>query len=209
MLVHKKKGFTLVELLIVIVVIGVLSAMVIMSAAEAVSTAKATTILTNMRQLKTATIEWYLQHPDQIDTEKTAYILSVKTYGGKTELAGTIYNLVRDDPSEITKYINGGTDIPINNHVSWGDSTPAHSYGIMDGTCLYPKASKGKWFVAYRFPAEGDTRLKQKIAGRAKSLGLIRGWGEDSAASGKIYNERDNKGKFVYMEILDLGEVKE
>ena len=41
----KRSGFTLVELLIVIVVIGVLSTMMMLSSTEAVSSAKANNIL--------------------------------------------------------------------------------------------------------------------------------------------------------------------
>ncbi|MDY6399689.1 MAG: type II secretion system protein [Synergistales bacterium] len=55
----KRKGFTLVELLIVIVVIGVLSAMMMISSTEAVSSAKATKIINDMTQLKKATTAWY------------------------------------------------------------------------------------------------------------------------------------------------------
>ena len=52
----KCKAFTLVELLIVIVVIGVLSAMMMLSSTEAVSSAKATKIISDLRNLKTAMI---------------------------------------------------------------------------------------------------------------------------------------------------------
>ena len=50
----KRKGFTLVELLIVIVVIGILSAMMMLSSTEAVSSAKAARIVADLRNVKTA-----------------------------------------------------------------------------------------------------------------------------------------------------------
>ena len=63
----KRRGFTLVELLIVIVVIGVLSAMMMLSSTEAVSSAKASNIISNLRNLKTAALSWYADHLDDVD----------------------------------------------------------------------------------------------------------------------------------------------
>ena len=64
----KRKGFTLVELLIVIVVIGILSAMMMLSSTEAVSSARASNIISNLRNLKTAALAWYIDSMDVMDT---------------------------------------------------------------------------------------------------------------------------------------------
>lgn len=63
----KRKGFTLVELLIVIVVIGVLSAMMMLSSTEAVSSARASNIVSNLRNLKTAALAYYVDNLDKYD----------------------------------------------------------------------------------------------------------------------------------------------
>ena len=63
----KRRGFTLVELLIVIVVIGVLSAMMMLSSTEAVSSARASNIVSNLRNLKTAALAFYIDHVDSYD----------------------------------------------------------------------------------------------------------------------------------------------
>ena len=69
-----RKGFTLVELLIVIVVIGILSAMMMLSSTEAVTSAKASNIVSNMRNLKTAALAYYV---DNLDTFSTATITAL------------------------------------------------------------------------------------------------------------------------------------
>ena len=64
----KRRGFTLVELLIVIVVIGVLSAMMMLSSTEAVTSARASNIVSNLRNLKTAALSLYASSLDQVKT---------------------------------------------------------------------------------------------------------------------------------------------
>lgn len=58
----KHKGFTLVELLIVIVVISILGAMMMISSSEAVSSAKASTIVSNLNAVKAAALSYYADH---------------------------------------------------------------------------------------------------------------------------------------------------
>ena len=65
----KREGFTLVELLIVIVVIGVLSAMMMLSSTEAVSSAKAADIVSDLRNLKTAALAFYADNLASADKD--------------------------------------------------------------------------------------------------------------------------------------------
>ncbi|MBQ6773623.1 MAG: type II secretion system protein [Synergistaceae bacterium] len=76
----KRKGFTLVELLIVIVVIGILSAMMMLSSSEAVSSARATTIVADLRNIKTAVLAYYTDHIDTADTTATPTMDLIKPY---------------------------------------------------------------------------------------------------------------------------------
>lgn len=68
----KRKGFTLVELLIVIVVIGILSSMMMISSTEAVTSAKASNIVSNLRNLKTAALAYYVDSMDYVANIKAA-----------------------------------------------------------------------------------------------------------------------------------------
>ena len=92
----KRKGFTLVELLIVIVVIGVLSAMMMLSSTEAVSSAKASDIVSDLRNMKTAALAWYADHLDIMEERVTPTSLT----WGETGIA---HATVRTD---ILKYMN-------------------------------------------------------------------------------------------------------
>jgi prepilin-type N-terminal cleavage/methylation domain-containing protein len=67
-----RKGFTLVELLIVIVVIGILSAMMMLSSTEAVSSAKAADIVSDLRNIKTAALAYYADNIDEADATNFA-----------------------------------------------------------------------------------------------------------------------------------------
>ena len=56
---RKAKGFTLVELLIVIIIICILAGMMMLSTGAATDKAKATMVLSNMRNIKAATVLMY------------------------------------------------------------------------------------------------------------------------------------------------------
>ena len=157
----KRKGFTLVELLIVIVVIGILSAMMMLSSTEAVTSAKANNIVSNLRNLKTAALAMYV---DKLD-----YVKNLTAGKGATGSFDTVI-----------QYLNAG---------SGTDKAAYADYGITNNT-------EG-WFV---YCEESDTRVHNKLAGRAKSVGLCgTGSGSDAAGltSGDVYKSGTIVGMWV------------
>ena len=60
----KKKGFTLVELLIVVAIMGVLAAMMSLSAGSSTATAKAAAINNNIHNIKMAAMMYMIQQGD-------------------------------------------------------------------------------------------------------------------------------------------------
>ena len=78
-------------MLIVIVVIGILSAMMMISSSEAVSSAKATNIVANLRAMQIAALSYYEEHSDQkeitpqeLDNKNLIQYIK-KTNKGKTQ----------------------------------------------------------------------------------------------------------------------------
>ncbi|NLL36970.1 MAG: prepilin-type N-terminal cleavage/methylation domain-containing protein [Fretibacterium sp.] len=66
-----RKGFTLVELLIVIVIIGILAAAMLLSTGSATASAQAATIISDMRSLKSACLLLYADSMDDANLVST------------------------------------------------------------------------------------------------------------------------------------------
>ena len=144
----KRKGFTLVELLIVIVVIGILSAMMMLSSTEAVTSAKASNIVSNLRNLKTAALAMYIDNMDNFDNGKAI----IK---GSTETGTPTSGATEFDITNVVKYMNGGEN--------FADT----DYAIL--------ANDEGWFLSYTIKGTGTEKaqIKEKLTGRAKAVGLL------------------------------------
>ena len=107
----KRKGFTLVELLIVIVVIGVLSAMMMLSSTEAVSSAKASNIVSNLRNMKTAALAWFADHLDTAEAFSSTGDSADDLSKHKGDILGYLSNVEASqiDSGEYAKYEFSGT----------------------------------------------------------------------------------------------------
>ncbi len=193
---NRKKGFTLVELLIVIVVIGVLSAMMMLSSTEAVSSAKAAKVIADLTNLKKALAVWYADNYDKIQhdsSSKFAGMVLAPNNNGKEENGG--WNPIQETNimDEISRHIEGAS---INKGERKADKEMAEgSYGVFDGgkkknwAGLPSNVQQGRlaWFVGYRFTSSERDRLYEKLKTKEKSLGLVfagkypnTAWGSDN-----------------------------
>lgn len=195
---YTHKGFTLVELLIVIVVIGILGAMMLLSAGEFVDSSKATKIISDLVQLKKAATAWYLENYDKVnwatDGTKNGYKLN-----GKDE----IHTYLNNHPEEILRYMSNG--FSVNNGVKGKNPNNKNDYGEFysksGGFSVYMGNSNTRLYVMYRLSEDDKMsdhkRLREKLKGRAKSTGLL------SYTVGKqptVYNGEN----FVFMQVLAL-----
>ncbi len=166
----KRQGFTLVELLIVIVVIGILSAMMMLSSTEAVTSAKASNIVSNLRNLKTAALAYYVDHMDAMEGAKKVGAAD-KKYNELTFTKGSF-------SQDVAQYLN-------NNITDKG-------YGVSI-------TDNGEWYVTYTVASGASTATEQagiitKLKGRAKSVGLCR-----DEVSKDVYGNGNSDTKIVGM----------
>ncbi len=173
----KREGFTLVELLIVIVVIGILSAMMMLSSTEAVTSAKASNIVSNLRNLKTAALAYYTDNMDALDAVDK---------DGKHTTTPSINN--------VWKYMNNTEAETSDASQATSNVQDADNYKlIVEGSTA---ATKGSWFLEYTITGTASevTQIEQKLKGRAKSVGLLK----STASTSTPYDAEGSDANKVY-----------
>lgn len=115
-----QSGFTLVEILIVVVILGILAAIVIPQFTEASTEAKTSSLCTDLQTMRSQIELYKIQHNDNLPGSGTASFEDALT--GKTTLAGA----VSTDPNDYGPYVQ---QIPTNqfvnlNTVEKGTGTP-------------------------------------------------------------------------------------
>ena len=182
---HGRHGFTMIELMIVMVVIGVLAAMMMFSSTEAESSARAQSIVNNFMQIQKAVSSWYADNLHRI-VIKSGNQYNILDTDGKTKLALKVF--AQKYGAEITKYLHNGTNIKL---------TGKEDKSIKAGDYVLIDVDYKKWYVCYN--TGKDTHIQGKLAGRAKTLGLI-AVNDNLNGVGSVYSG----GKFVGISVLDL-----
>ena len=166
----KRHGFTLVELLIVIVVIGVLSAMMMLSSTEAVSSARAADIISDLRNLKTAALAWYADNLDYIEgtVAKTATLTGA--FSSYIEAQGKMKDELKAD---ILKYL-GNEDVK-----------GVYSFCVSKENLPIDE----RWYVCCNVTS--DAKVREKLASRASSVGLFASDEGQMTVSETTYNQQN------------------
>lgn len=105
MRVSKRKGFTLVELLIVIVVIGILASAMMLSSGSASESAKASSAIAELRNVKAATLLWFTDRAGATESDLRAmWALDWWTAGSEVTRGIAAY---MDNPEKGNLFVNG------------------------------------------------------------------------------------------------------
>jgi len=84
-----KRGFTLVEILIVVVILGILAAIVIPQFTEASTEAKESSLCTDLQTMRSQIELYKIQHNDALPGAGTASFTQALT--GQTDIAGAVW----------------------------------------------------------------------------------------------------------------------
>ncbi|GHS87015.1 hypothetical protein AGMMS49957_06150 [Synergistales bacterium] len=104
MKLRAKKGFTLVELLIVIVIIGILVGAMLLSSGSATATAKASAALSELRGLKAAVIVYMADHGG---SAPVSGIIKAGAAGGLGDIATMVDNPAKFSYDQYTIVYSG------------------------------------------------------------------------------------------------------
>ena len=140
-----RKGFTLVELLIVIGVIGILSAMAMIGGSEANNIAQASKIVEEMRVIGAAMNNYYADNRSAIEKEMV-------------KEGGDVPTLIK---TGIEAYMKNTDSIEV---VASGKSATKGMYSIT-------VVNGSEWWLTYTLPAAG-TKVGKILANKAASEGL-------------------------------------
>lgn len=83
-----RSGFTLVEILIVVVILGILAAIVIPQFTEASTEAKTSSLCTDLQTMRSQIELYKIQHNDNLPGAGTATLIQALT--GQTDVAGAV-----------------------------------------------------------------------------------------------------------------------
>ncbi|GAB1401087.1 prepilin-type N-terminal cleavage/methylation domain-containing protein [Aminivibrio sp.] len=89
-ILKKRAGFTLVELLIVIIIIGILAGAMLLVAGSGTDKAEATKIVSNLRSMKAAALMYYADNPS-VNLATGNQIDSLKKYMDKSVGTGYLF----------------------------------------------------------------------------------------------------------------------
>lgn len=217
----KRKGLTVIEVLIVLIVISVLASMMFFSSTEAVETARATAIINNLKKMKEAINVWYVENRDRLFYTSNGFRIALEHNSDGTWKRDTdtkrkdnlLHNYFYSNPAELAAYFDA-SGVKFNDYregdQDWQNKSKDKYYASTGNYSVYFGYGNRKLYVVAKIADQdsgSDAVLRKRLKDRAKSAGLLV---YDFSVSGAS-DEKDNKdwlydGKAanVMMEALDL-----
>jgi len=140
-----RKGFTLVELLIVIIIIGILAGAMMLVAGTSRDAAEASKIISDLRSVKSAALIWLTENPT---------------------ITNTTWDNLEGDPSQINTYL----DRPLTTGHPFLFDLGQLTVEIIEDETPTQKTST-VWLVGYKLAGVRDG-VKRNLEKQAKSVGL-------------------------------------
>lgn len=194
---RKHGGFTLLELLVVMVIVGILAAVATLSIVKMSSTADANNVINNMLMLRQATLIWYKENHSRMVYDSNG-LCKIKTNGTEQ----TFDEFVKSSDVEILKYLDNKGSLILRSSKDSTNNTGDYTLQSVNGN--------KQWYVCYnagttswtieKYGEESSTLdVKKKLAGRAASLGL-----KGKANINDTPKDQYNDHKFACMLIKDF-----
>ena len=209
----KRKGLTVIEVLIVIFVIAILSMMMIFSSTEAVEAARATAIINNLKKMKDAMTVWYMENRERlVYTSDGFHIRTQHNNDGSWSGNGEkLHDYFYNHPEEVAAYFDSA-GVKFNDYRE-GDQDWAHNsrdryYASTGNYSVYFGYGNRKLYVVAKISdrnSGSEAVLRQKLKARAQSAGLLvydyKAGSDNNDNKDWVY---DGKYANVMMEVVDL-----
>ena len=135
-----RKGFTLVEILIVVVILGILAAVVIPQFTDASTTAKTSSLKTDLQTMRSQIQLYKVQHNDPLPgagtASFTAAMIGITDVAGATASSGTTFGpylqAIPTNSFDLSAAITEGTASPPGDGAGWYFNTSTGAFNAND-----------------------------------------------------------------------------
>ena len=138
----RKSGFTLVEILIVVIILGILAAIIIPQFTDASTSAKESSLTSNLQTLRSQIGLYKIQHNDDYPdtTSNDTFVADLTT---ETDVNGDLWVEGTSGGTKCGPYM---PNVPDNPFIADPDAVPFFVIEAADGAAVAPGDNSSHWF---------------------------------------------------------------